>query len=153
MKKKLFAIAGILQGVSFFLSSLYALVVAFLDWRAYAVFVPLAGLLAALIVNLDGNTERSLADTIAQKINNATVRRLCALLFKGGRVIVILISIAFLGPFIAPLLINSCFKGNKVYVLSIFCNMACSALWIYIYLVLAGWMRTIWWLKWLVPQI
>lgn len=153
MKKTLFTIAGILQAVSFFTTSLYAWVVAFLDWRAYAVFVPLAGLLAALIVRLDGDTERSLADTIAQKINNESVRRLCFLLFKGGRVIVILVSIAFFGPFIAPLLINSCFKGNKVYALSVFCNMACSALWIFIYLVLADWMRTVWWLKWLMPQI
>lgn len=135
----LFAISGVLTGISWILSSGYYVVTILLGWRAYATFPPLAGILALILVYLDGDTERTLADIINQHIKRERIKNALLKLFK-VRVIAIIISALAFGPFLTPLIVNSCVKGrNKVYFWAIFLNVATTALGIYC----AGLLKTI----------
>lgn len=74
------------------------------------------------------------------------------ILLKGGRVVALLVSMIFLCPFFTPLVVNSSFNGRKVYALAAILNMIGVAGGITFYLCFADWARTIWWLKWIVPN-
>lgn len=133
MKKAFYVILSVLTVIYWLITPLYFFIVALLRWRAFVVFPLLAGLLAWLIIRLDGGTERSLADLIQQKIKNRRIKKIILSLFRGGRVPAIIISILFFGPFLTPLVANSCIRGRKVYVWAVIFNMAGAALGVYIY--------------------
>ena len=152
MKEILYGAAGLLTGLYWLATGAYALLVVRLGWRAFAIFVPFAAIVALAILRLDGKTDRSLADLIEEKCKNKFFKRKMLILMKGGRAVALLISTTFLCPFFTPLVVNSTFKGRKVYFLAVVLNMIGVAGGITFYLCFANWARTVWWLKWIVPN-
>lgn len=164
------AVAGALSVASWGLTFIYAGAIVALGWRAYVVFMPLAGLLAGILIYFQGDTEKTLEDLVneylkdgppLQDIKNRVWRFLKAIarflkkvlkkillyLFK-VRIIAIIVSTIFFCPYFTPLAVNLCVKGHKrVYFWAIILNMLGTALWIFIYR--GGWelVKSIWEIK------
>lgn len=169
------AVAGALSVASWALTALYAGAIIALGWRAYIAFVPLAGLLAGILIHFQGDTEKTLEDLVneyfkdgppLQSIKNRlwrflkTITRFFKKVLKNAllylfkiRIIAIIISTIFFCPYFTPLVVNLCLKGHKrVYFWAIVLNMLGTALWIFVYLGGADLIGSIWGLHWLLKN-
>ncbi len=131
IKLAIFAAAAVLSVANFAIGPIYIGVIIILGWRAYAAFVPLAGLLALPLIYFNGNTDQTLEEFIKQKIKGERIRNFLLKLFK-GRIVAMIISALFLGPYLTPYVVNLCLK-RRVYFWAILLNMLGTALWIFIY--------------------
>jgi len=142
IKLAILAAAAVLSVANYALTPLYIGIIVVLEWRAYAAFVPLAGFLAWLFIYLDGDTEETLEGFVKRKIKGKRTKNILLYLFK-GRIVAIIVSTIFLGPYLTPFVVNSCLK-KRVYFWAILLNMLGVALWIFIYQGGAELFKTFW---------
>lgn len=137
-------IAAVLSVVNFAITPIYIGVIVALGWRSYFAFVPLVGLLAWLVVYFDGNTDASLEDLIKRKVKSERWQNFLLRIFK-VKFVAIVFSALFFGPYLTPLVVNSCVKGaRQVYFWAITLNMLGTALWIFIYLGGVEFLKSLW---------
>jgi len=143
IKLIILGIATALQMISGFASALYIFLLILFGWRAYAVFVPLAGILAMILVYVQGDTEKTLKDFLEElwpegELSQKMRPRLCSktltkiwltwtvcmnfckkilkktfMMFFKVRIFAIVISVFFLAPFSLPIVVNLCMKGSR----------------------------------------
>lgn len=131
IKLAILAAAAVLSVANFAIGPIYIGVIVVLGWRAYAAFVPLAGFLAWPLIYFNGNTDETLAEFIKRKIKSERMKNFLLYLFK-GRIVAMIISALFLGPYLTPYVVNLCLK-KRVYFWAMMLNMIGTALWIFIY--------------------